>query len=153
MRMPPESLEAYDCYLRGLDLFLRFTQAKNAEARHLIDNALVLDPHYARAFGLLAWSHLQDVFMAWTNDPIQSLGQAFELAQKALALDSKDNRSHWVQGAVYLYQRQFERSAAAYQRALTLNANDADVIAQYTSLPLYTGKFLPYPVNAHDCYM
>ena len=79
--------------------------------------------------------------MAWTNDPIQSLGQAFELAQKALALDNKDNRSHWVQGAVYLYQRQFERAATAYQRALSLNPNDADVIAQYAMFLLYTARF------------
>ena len=34
-------------------------------------------------------------------------------------------------GAVLLYQRQHERARAAYDRALDLNPNDADVLAQF----------------------
>ena len=45
----PESLEAYDCYLRGYDLFLRFTQETRDEAREMMERAAGLDPGYGRA--------------------------------------------------------------------------------------------------------
>ena len=98
----------------------------------MIGKAVALDPNYARAQTLLAWGHLSDVFMGWSEDPAKSLGIAFETAQQALALDATDNWSHWVVGAVLLYQRQHERSRAAYDRALELNPNDADVLAHFS---------------------
>ncbi len=135
MRKPTENLEAYDLYLRGFELFLRFTEADNAAGRELLEKAVELDPGYARVYGMAAWSHLTDSFMGWSSNPAQSLAQAAELAQKALAIDPSDNRSHWVIGAASLYQGQHERALAGYQRALELNPNDADVLANL-GLPL-----------------
>ena len=106
----------------------------------MIEKAVALDPSYARAYALLAWSHLSDVFMGWSEEPVQSLGVAFETAQKSLALDDSDNWSHWVVGAVLLFQRQHGRSDAAYQRALDLNPNDADVIAHHATYLFHVGK-------------
>ena len=140
MDKAPDNLEAYDYYLRGYDLFLRFTKEDRAQAREMMEKAVALDPKYARAQTLVAWGHLSDVFMGWSGDPAQSLGIAFETAQNALALDATDNWSHWVVGAVQLYQRQFDRSQAAYQRALELNPNDADVLAHHSALLNFTGK-------------
>ena len=107
----------------------------------MYERAVELDPGYARAYSVQGWSHLQDLFMGWTDDPAASLGLAFEAAQKGLALDSNDNRSHWVVGAVQLYMRQHDRAQAAYDRALELNPNDADVLAQYAAFLLYVGRF------------
>ena len=140
VKKAPDSLEAYDCYLRGFDLFIRFTQEDRAEARQMMEKAAALDPHYARVQTLLAWGHLSDVFMGWSEDPVRSLGSAFETAQKALALDATDNWSHWVVGAVLLYQGQHQRARAAYDRALELNPNDADVLAQFGGFLNYVGE-------------
>ena len=140
VKKAPGSLEAYDYYLRGFDRFIRFTPDDRADAREMIEKAVTLDPSYARAYALLAWSHLSEVFMGWSEDPVQSLGVAFETAQKALALDATDNWSHWVVGAVLLYQRQHERARAAYDRALDLNPNDADVLAQFSGFLNYVGE-------------
>ncbi len=132
IKKAPDNLEAYDCYLRGFDRFIRFTQQDRAEVREMMEKAVALDPNYARAQTLLAWGHLSDVFMGWSEDPVQSLGIAFETAQKALAMDATYNWSHWVVGAVLLYQRQHDRSRAAYDRALELNPDDADVLANFS---------------------
>ena len=140
MKKAPDNLEAYDCYLRGYGLFLRFSKDDRSEAREMMERAVALDPGYARAHTLLAWSHLSDAFMGWSEDPVAALGTAFETAQRALALDASDAWCHWVVGAVLLFQRQHERAAAAYQRALDLNPNDADVIAHHTTLWLYVGR-------------
>ncbi|MEE8171448.1 MAG: adenylate/guanylate cyclase domain-containing protein [Alphaproteobacteria bacterium] len=134
-RKPTESLEAYDWFLRAYDAFLRFQKDEKEEARGMIGKALELDPKYARAYTLLGWSHLQDVFMGWSDDPVQSLTTSFEMAQKALSLDASDNWSHWVIGACLLFQRQHDKSLAAYHRAVDLRPNDADVLA-HLSVPL-----------------
>ena len=52
----------------------------------------------------------------------------------------RDGWSHWVVGAVHLYQRQHDRADAAFARALELNPNDADVLAHRTMLFVYTGR-------------
>ena len=140
MHKGPDNLEAYDCYLRGLDFSLRFTKEGNAEARRMLEKAVERDPQYARAYMLLAWLPLQDVFMGWAKDPVASLGRALEMAEKAVALDNTDNRSHWVIGEVYLYLRQHDRAQPAYSRALELNANDADVLSQYGAFLMYVGE-------------
>ena len=106
----------------------------------MIEKAVALDPNYARARTLLAWGHLSDVFMGWSEDPVRSLGIAFEAAQTALAMDATDNWSHWVVGVVLLYQGQHDRARAAYDRALELNPNDADVLAQFAGFLNYVGK-------------
>ena len=134
-RKPTESLEAYDWYLRAFDTFLRFKKEERSEAREMAEKALALDPKFSRNYTLLGWSHLQDVFMGWSDDPVQSLTTAFEYSQKALAIDANDNWNHWVVGVCLLFQRQHDKSLAAYYRAVDLRPNDADVLA-HLAVPL-----------------
>ena len=137
---PTEIMAAYDYYLRALDLFLTFDPSKIPEAREMISRALELDPTYARAYTSLAWSHLQEVFLGYAEDPAVSLKNAFEMAQKALHHDPTDNWGHWVTGVCLLYSREYEKSFAAYSRALELRPNDADVLAQMGALLNYMGR-------------
>ncbi len=130
-RKNPKDLEAYDLYLRGLDLWFRFTPEDNAEARALYMRAAALDPSYSRPHTGLAWTHLQEVFLGWNDRPAESLQSAFVSAQRAVALDDSDSWAHWALGAVYLYMGQHDRALATYERALTLNPNDANNLAHY----------------------
>ena len=50
---PTTNLEAYDYYLRAETYFWRVTQASIAQARHLFERALELDPQYAAAMAFL----------------------------------------------------------------------------------------------------
>ena len=38
-------------------LFFTFTKEGNNQALELLEKAIALDPDYARAYGLLAWTH------------------------------------------------------------------------------------------------
>ena len=55
MRKPTESLDAYDCFLRGLAHYHLFTRDSLLEARRLFRRATDLDPDYAAAYGFGAW--------------------------------------------------------------------------------------------------
>ena len=130
-RKNPKDLDAYDLHLRAPDLFHRFTPEDNAEARALNMRAAALDPSYSRPHSGLAWTHLQEVFLGWSDRPAESLQSALVSAQRAVALDDSDSSAHWALGAVYLHMGQHDRALAAHERALTLNPNDADILAHY----------------------
>ena len=72
--------------MRGLALYLHFTKEENAQARVLFQEAIRLDPAFARAYGLLAGTHRQDWTFAWTEDRQASVAEAYLQAQKALEL-------------------------------------------------------------------
>ena len=42
----------------AVELFNRFTPTDNAKARELFEKAIALDPNYAAAYAMLAWTHL-----------------------------------------------------------------------------------------------
>src|SRR5450830_22947 len=56
-RKRPESLDAYDLYLRALPLAWAFSPKETAKAISLLAAALSLDPDYAAAHGLAAFCH------------------------------------------------------------------------------------------------
>jgi len=139
-RKDTESLEAYEQVLRALHIWLRFTNDANSEARHLAEEAIGLDPGYARASVMLAWVHLNAYRWKWSDDPEKSLEQAYEMARKSIELDDSDSWSHWALGVVYLYRGDHEDAIAQYNKALALNPNDADVLAHMGLLLSFAGQ-------------
>jgi hypothetical protein len=55
-RKPTNSLDAYDYFLRGMAALYRGTRETNDEARRLFDRAIALDPDFAAAYGMAAFS-------------------------------------------------------------------------------------------------
>ena len=56
----------------------------------------------------------------------QTLERAFELVQKAVALDDSLPLAHRVLGLVYVWKKQHEQAIAAAERAVALDPNDAE---------------------------
>jgi tetratricopeptide (TPR) repeat protein len=50
-------------------------------------------------------------------------------AEQAVALDAMDGISHWALAEAAFYSKQYDRSLSHMARAITLNPNDADVLA------------------------
>src|SRR5690348_5136772 len=53
-RKPTERLNAYDCYLRGMASFYRYTKDFNNEALSFFKRAFDIDPNFAAAYGMAA---------------------------------------------------------------------------------------------------
>ncbi|NOT56966.1 MAG: tetratricopeptide repeat protein, partial [Deltaproteobacteria bacterium] len=125
VRKRTDSLEAYDTFLRGADYFYRFTKEGHAQARPLFEKAIELDPRYAEAYGYLGWTYVAAWAAQWNADP-QNLQRAFDLEQKALALDDALPRAHATLSFVYRFQAKYEPAVAAAERAIALDPNDAE---------------------------
>jgi adenylate cyclase len=129
VRRTSTNLEAYDYYLRGEEYFYRVTKETTAQARQLYEQALALDPQYAEAYARLGWTYARGWMMQW--DPsLQTLERAFELAQKAVALDDSLPLAHRVLSLVLVWKKQHDRAIAAAERALALDPNDAEGYAR-----------------------
>jgi tetratricopeptide (TPR) repeat protein len=128
-RAPLASLEAYDCWLRGLDCLHRGTIEADAEARVFFERALAIDPAFARGYTGLSLSHFNEwSCQAWEQwDEKERL--AYQYARRAAELDDDDAVVQIVLGRILLARRQFDEAAHHVERALTLNPNEANVLA------------------------
>jgi adenylate cyclase len=136
-RKRPESLRAYDYFLRALEPLNRWTLADCKAARSLLEKAIELDSQYAQAYSRLATTYLFEWFF---EDEPELLERAAALAAEALGLDETDSWSHITAGRVCLYRGQHKLAELHYQRATVLNPNDADIAASMGLLLAYMGR-------------
>ncbi|MBV8360823.1 MAG: winged helix-turn-helix domain-containing protein, partial [Deltaproteobacteria bacterium] len=85
-----DNLEAFDDYLRGREYNSRWTKEDNAKAKYWAKKATELDPHFAEAYTLMAWTYFNDVWNQWDSNYLADFSHAHEFAQRALALDDSE---------------------------------------------------------------
>ena len=118
-------VEAFDCFLRGLAYYRRYTAETTSQARALWERAIELDPTYADAYAYIGHSYLLEMILQWSAQPGAALEHAFTQAQHALALDTTLSLPHMVLGSVYVYRRQYAKAITAGEQAVALGPNFA----------------------------
>ena len=81
------NLEAYLKTMEARGHILRYTREDNAKARKLFEEVVVLDPNLPNPIWVSQCSHAAEVWLGTSKSPQESLKQAIEMANKALALD------------------------------------------------------------------
>ena len=123
-RKPPESLDAWGSFHRGLWHFFTYQTRDNlAEAKRQFQRACKLDPGFATAYAELAWTHIADIHRGFADDINASLEQAATAAEKAIALDVRDPVAHFAAGRVHIFKHAFDSGIAEMETALGLNPN------------------------------
>jgi tetratricopeptide (TPR) repeat protein len=127
---PPSDLRAYGLVLRGQDLSIQFRKEAVLHARRLFEEAANVDPNYGRSYAGMSRTYNLAWRYRWTDSPEAALDRSVELAMDATRCDNLDARGHAELGVACLYKRQHDASLAAYERAIDLNPNDADILAE-----------------------
>ena len=142
-RAPLQSLEIYDCWLRGFDCLQNGTVEDDAEARRFFERALESDPSFARAYAGLSLSHFNEwSCQAWHKwDDTERF--AYEYAARAARLDDSDAVVQVVLGRILLYRRRFDEAIYHVDRALSLNPNDTYVLVHAAMCRAYLGDGEP----------
>jgi TolB-like protein len=123
-------LAAYECWLRGMECLQRGTVESDDEARAFFEQALAVDPQYARAQAGLSLSHFNEwSCQAWDCWEAKERA-AYECARQAEALDPDDAVVQTILAKIEQYRRQHDHAEARYRRALQLAPNDAFVAIQ-----------------------
>jgi adenylate cyclase len=118
-----DKFEAYLTWLEGWKHYRRSTKDDNAIARQLILKAIDTDPDWAMPYTTVTWTHWKDIFNGWSGAPDESLRQAEEYAQKALALDDTYPGVYAALGAVQGIKGDLGRAIANQEKAIALGPN------------------------------
>jgi adenylate cyclase len=129
---PPAAWEAYEYYLRGAEAFflhyITRTKASLYDARRLLEQALAIDPGYARAAAMLSWTHFYAYVEPFDGDYLSpaALDRAVELAETGVHLDPHLPQARAQLGYVLPYKRRHDAAIAEFERAFALNPNYID---------------------------
>jgi adenylate cyclase len=123
-RKPPESLDAYDYYLRGMASINKWTRESTDEALHLFNKAAELDGKFASAYGMAAWCFVWRKANGWMNDRSSETSEAARLARLAIDLGPDDAIVLAAGGyALAFVAHDLDAGAVFLNRALELNPN------------------------------
>jgi TolB-like protein len=124
-RKAPRSLDAWDCFQRGLWHMWAFTEPGLEEAEAMFRRAIELEPGLARAYAGLSYVYLQSI---WYRDPSGRAGlleKAMELARNAVALDERDALCRCVLGRAQCMRQHYEDAVAELEATVELNPSFA----------------------------
>jgi TolB-like protein/tetratricopeptide (TPR) repeat protein len=129
-RKPTESLDAYDCYLRGMayaNQGIADNQAAEeayAKALRMFYRAIGLDSDFACAYGMAAWCYVVRKACAWTTDRQQETAETARLVRSAVEMGKDDAVALCRAGhALAFVVGDHEPGVALIDRALSLNPN------------------------------
>jgi TolB-like protein len=140
--------EAYALYLRATDIFNRRAAAELANAIRQTEQAVALDPGFARAYSRMAALHaLTPEYLGTDLD--DSLQTAQKLARRALELQPELAEPHAVLGYVLQLQKQFVPARMEFERALAIDPDDPLSNFWYSTM-LVVGGYLSTGGAQHD---
>jgi TolB-like protein/DNA-binding winged helix-turn-helix (wHTH) protein/Tfp pilus assembly protein PilF len=118
--------QAYDLFLKGQDFLSRRSAEDLAEAIKDFEEAIKLDPTFARAYGSLAIAICRQYRVGTYAVPQEALDRALRLANQAVEIDDSIPQVFWALGFVHLYRNELPEAVKAVENALRLAPNYAD---------------------------
>jgi adenylate cyclase len=141
LRKRPESLDAYECVLRGLDLLYRFEEDKFMQALPLFQRAMALDPTYAMAHALAAGWHSVRFNQGLSIDPMADMREAERLSRMALTLDRFDPYALSLCGHLRAFLfRDYDHAIELFDRALAASPSSAIAWLRSSATFSYIGE-------------
>lgn len=125
VKPPTESIEAYNLYLQGRFHWNKRSKEGFERAIQYFEQALQIDPTYARAYAGLADCYTLLASYGYL-DPQQSFQKAQEAAREALELDETLAEAHASLAAIKLnHEQDIQGAQEEIERAIALNPNYA----------------------------
>jgi len=139
-----EHLEAYNAYLRGLELRWSRASGPVLAALNWFERAVALDPDFARAHIEITWVYA--FLLAYGSVSLEvAEAPARAAIAKALMLDPSSSYAYAARGLLRHTLGELADSEADYLRAIELNPNNSDAYANYG---LLLSTSLSRPVEA-----
>jgi adenylate cyclase len=124
-RKRPDSLDAYDLYLRALPFAYTSMPEEADKALGFLEQAIKLEPDFAIGHAMIAWSHEQRYLRGGLLE--EARNTALRHARLAIAAGSDDATALAIAGLVigFLDPRDYATALDAFDRSLTLSPSSA----------------------------
>lgn len=138
-RKRPDSLDAYDHYLRALPLFRSIEPQARTEAIRLLEECVRLDAHFAPGLAYAAWAYeRQDTFGTGMSD--SERGRALALAEAAAEQGHDDPQVIAIAALILLMLGgEQQRGLAMLREANLANPNHPTVLSLFAFCNIVTG--------------
>src|ERR1700720_4223194 len=123
-RKRPDSLDAYELYLRALPCAVAAMPEDADKALPLLDKAIDLEPDFAAAHAMIAWCHEQRYLRGGMQE--ETKNAALRHARHAIAAGGDDAVALATAGFVIAVAgRDFETALTAFDRSFALSSSSA----------------------------
>jgi adenylate cyclase len=129
----PDTLDAWDHYLRAIAAYHKTTKDDVAEAISLLNKAIEVEPDFGNAYALLGLCHLHFGMHGWVRPARQAFEEARRVAQEAVRLVPSSPETNQALALVLWATGESEQAITAARRAIELNPNYAEA---YSALGL-----------------
>lgn len=137
-----DSEEAYRLYLQGKYLHEKRALAASVKAVDLLDEAIRLDPDYARAWAVKSFAHFVKTTSSRSASPDIEIQKALEAANKALQLDGNLSEGHAALCEIKTsYEWDLPGAERACTRAVELDPNSTLARQTHARLLMAIGRF------------
>ncbi|HJU18533.1 MAG TPA: tetratricopeptide repeat protein [Stellaceae bacterium] len=140
MRKPPESLDAWGAYQRGLWHLGKFTAEETVLAQEFFRRAMTLDLTFAGGFSGLAAAQLQAANTFMAGSIFEAISSAEGLARHAIALDGADAEARACLGRIVLTRGDYEGARAEVEHALAISPNLASAHGIFGATLIFSGR-------------
>lgn len=120
---PPNSLDAWEAYHRGLWHMYRFSGEDNQQAERFFGAAVQRDPTFARAHAGLSFTHFQNAFLHRPAERDAQIELAYRTAGQSLMADDRDPAAHWAMGRALWLRGQQDDALRELSRSVELSPN------------------------------
>jgi len=123
-----DSLEAYECVLRGYAYLTIHNAETHLAARECLERAVQIDPGYVDAWAHLAYVYKEEVQHNRNLGP-NALERALFAAQRAIELDGANPMARFAMSQTRFSLGDFNAGMAEAEKMIALNPNDATKVA------------------------
>jgi len=92
-----------------------------AEARRLFQRAADLDPNFAQPVAALGYTLFAQILYSSAESPLETLQEALQFANKAIALDDEEAMAHSALGRIQSLRGEYDASIEELRTAIDLN--------------------------------
>jgi adenylate cyclase len=140
-RKPPDRLDAWETYHRGMWHLSKVNGEDNQIARTLFQRSLQLDPGLAAAMGGLALGHIHEAWLYGSNENRAAIvALANDCARRCLALDPTDPLGNVTSAVSLQMLGRHQEAVIAAERAVSLNPNHALSVAALGTVRAFSGQ-------------
>ena len=138
-RKPPGSLDAWECYQRGMHHFWYqdVDMAQTLQARSFFQRATDLDPRFVRAHGMLSATYNREAVVFRPQLRGEIVPRAIECSRRAIAIDPTDAMAHATLAIALTTAGHHAEGIAEADLAANLDPNcyEARFAQGYTRIP------------------
>ncbi|MEZ5923474.1 MAG: adenylate/guanylate cyclase domain-containing protein [Hyphomicrobiaceae bacterium] len=125
LRKPPDSLDAWESYQRGLWHAYQYKPEDRERTLSFFHRAIELDPRFASAYAGLGYALYTYIILGASTDRGDDVDRVLEASKTAVQLDERDPFGWLALNRAHLLRVEHDAAIAAADTAIALNPNFA----------------------------